>query len=227
MFGQKSTLEQAREEHHPIIMEIDSLVLGNQYKPEITSLMEAELHYRRHDVVKREGISEYINEDDVMHLCGYTNITNPSKWRKEIIARHNFVSGVDFMTKDDHSHQKRGQKPKILEFSLRAANRILLAAMTSEKDGITPILTSDQKLTMRSSQFAEILGYEKKFINQKIRELFPEEITSKKILLVASRYGGVDEYHLPEVESNMLVAKGMFNTSGRFQNTLFKATENH
>ncbi|MCY9853993.1 hypothetical protein [Vibrio mediterranei] len=61
--------------------------------------------------------------------------------------------------------------------------------------------------TMCSSQFAELFGYEKKKVNQKIREMFPDEIDGNKIVPSFDARGYVDEYHLPEVESNMFVCK--------------------
>jgi len=66
---------------------------------------------------------------------------------------------------------------------------------------------SNNELTMSSSQFAEILGYTKKQINLKIKEMFPEEIDGKKILPSRDSRGYVDEYHLPEIEAQMFAAR--------------------
>lgn len=70
---------------------------------------------------------------------------------------------------------------------------------------------STQEKTMSSSQFSELLGYTNKEINKKIREMFIQEIAREKISLALDAQGRISEYYLPEVESNMLVAKWDIN----------------
>jgi len=62
-------------------------------------------------------------------------------------------------------------------------------------------------LTMSSSQLSEMLGYERKEINKKIRAMFADKIAGEKISLALDRQNRVSEYHLPELESKMFVAK--------------------
>lgn len=61
--------------------------------------------------------------------------------------------------------------------------------------------------TMNSTQLAEMLGYEKKEVNRKIKEMFPEKIDGGKIPPSLDNRGYVVEYNLPELESKMFVAK--------------------
>ena len=70
---------------------------------------------------------------------------------------------------------------------------------------------STQEKRMSSSQFSELLGYTNKEINKKIREMFVQEIAREKISLTLDAQGRISEYYLPEVESNMLVAKWDIN----------------
>lgn len=85
------------------------------------------------------------------------------------------------------------------------------AAPVVTKPETLPVPTNSNVLTMCSSQFASLLGYDKSEVNRKIKAMFPDEIANGKIPSVDSRYGGVDEYHLPEVEANMFVAKWDIN----------------
>ena len=61
--------------------------------------------------------------------------------------------------------------------------------------------------TMTSIQLSEMLGYEKKEINKKIRSMFGEEESREKFSPALDRQGRVDFYNLPELESKMFVAK--------------------
>lgn len=61
--------------------------------------------------------------------------------------------------------------------------------------------------TMSSSQLGELLGYEKKEVNKKINSMFLSEIAGEKISRTFRENGQVDEYYLPEVESQMFAAK--------------------
>lgn len=65
----------------------------------------------------------------------------------------------------------------------------------------------DDQNRVSSSQFAELLGYEKKEINKKIRNMFSEEIASGKIPCTLYRKGRVDDYFLPEIESIIFASK--------------------
>ena len=61
--------------------------------------------------------------------------------------------------------------------------------------------------TMSSSQLGQLLGYEKKEVNRKVLAMFEAEIDGGIISPSLDARGYVDEYHLPEVESNMFAAK--------------------
>jgi len=69
------------------------------------------------------------------------------------------------------------------------------------------ILTQNESVTMSSIQLAEMLGYEKKEVNKKIRAMFPEKIDGEIISLTLRANNQIDSYHLPELESKMFVAK--------------------
>lgn len=65
--------------------------------------------------------------------------------------------------------------------------------------------------TMTSSQIAEMLGYEKKEVNRKIKSMFGEKIDGGTITPSLDARGYVSEYSLPELESKMFVAKHDIN----------------
>jgi phage antirepressor YoqD-like protein len=69
------------------------------------------------------------------------------------------------------------------------------------------ITASNQAKTMSSSQLCDLLGYEKSEVNKKINSMFISEIAGEKISRTLRPNGQVDEYHLPEVETHMFVAK--------------------
>lgn len=62
-------------------------------------------------------------------------------------------------------------------------------------------------LTMSSSQFAALLGKDKKHINEAIKKMFQPQIDGRTIRPSLDTRGYVIEYHLPQVEANMFVAK--------------------
>ncbi|MDA0107838.1 phage antirepressor KilAC domain-containing protein [Vibrio sp. La 4.2.2] len=62
-------------------------------------------------------------------------------------------------------------------------------------------------LTMSSVQLANLLNYEKKEINKKIRSMFGDDTARENFSPVLDRQGRVDYYNLPELESKMFVAK--------------------
>jgi len=69
------------------------------------------------------------------------------------------------------------------------------------------ILTQNESLTMSSTQLAEMLGYDKKEINRKIKQMFSEKIDGGIISPSLDARNYVSNYHLPELESKMFVAK--------------------
>lgn len=65
--------------------------------------------------------------------------------------------------------------------------------------------------TMSSTQLAEMLGKEKKYVNREIKKMFQGKIEGGKIAPTLRPNGQVLEYHLPELESKMFVAKKDIN----------------
>lgn len=65
--------------------------------------------------------------------------------------------------------------------------------------------------TMTSTQLAEMLGYSKKQINLKVKDMFSDKIDGNKILPSLDARGYVVDYNLPELESKMFVAKWDIN----------------
>jgi len=61
--------------------------------------------------------------------------------------------------------------------------------------------------TMSSTQLGELLGYEKKEVNRKILAMFQSEIDGGIISPSFDSRGYIEEYNLPEVESQMFAAK--------------------
>jgi len=65
--------------------------------------------------------------------------------------------------------------------------------------------------TMTSTQLAEMLGQRKIDIHKDIRRIFQDRIDEGKIPSSKDSRGYVTEYHLPELESKMFVAKKDIN----------------
>ena len=68
--------------------------------------------------------------------------------------------------------------------------------------------------TMSSSQLAEILDYKKEDINKKVRLMFADKIATEIISVALDNQNRVKEYHLPELESKMFVAKHNIKDKG-------------
>lgn len=66
---------------------------------------------------------------------------------------------------------------------------------------------SDTETTMTSGQLADLLGYEKKEINKKIKAMFVDEIAREEISLDLDNQRRVKEYYLNELYSTMFVGK--------------------
>lgn len=72
---------------------------------------------------------------------------------------------------------------------------------------MTDLIVAEKQETMTSSQLAELLGKEKKEINRNIKAMFGDEIDGGRIPPSLDSRGYVIDYHLPELESKMFVAK--------------------
>ena len=64
-----------------------------------------------------------------------------------------------------------------------------------------------QSNTMTSTQLANLLGKQKKHINQAIKQMFQDKIDGQIIRPSFDSRNYVTDYHLPELESKMFVAK--------------------
>lgn len=69
------------------------------------------------------------------------------------------------------------------------------------------VIVNKETLTMSSVQLAQLLNYEKKEINKKIRLMFGDDKAREKFSPVLDSQSRVDYYNLPELESKMFVAK--------------------
>jgi len=68
-------------------------------------------------------------------------------------------------------------------------------------------ITTVNNKTMSSSQLAEILGYEKKEVNKKVRAMFGDDKAREVFSPACDAQNRVVDYNLPEKESKMFVAK--------------------
>lgn len=75
---------------------------------------------------------------------------------------------------------------------------------------IKPTVTTNIE-TMTSTQLSELLGYEKKEVNRKIKAMFSDKIDGGIISPSLDSRGYVEEYYVPELESKMFVAKHDIN----------------
>ena len=73
------------------------------------------------------------------------------------------------------------------------------------------MITTDNIKTMTSTQLAELLGREKKEINREIKKMFKDKIEGGDFTPTLRTNGQVLEYHLPELEAKMFVAKKDIN----------------
>lgn len=68
-------------------------------------------------------------------------------------------------------------------------------------------VTSHKVETMSSTELSDLLNYEKKEVNKKIRAMFEAEIAGGEISLALDSQGRVSEYHLNELYSTMFVGR--------------------
>jgi phage antirepressor YoqD-like protein len=73
------------------------------------------------------------------------------------------------------------------------------------------IIKAEDIKTMTSTQLAEMLGMEKTHINRDIKKIFSDKIVSSIIGSSIDSRGYISDYHLPELESKMFVAKKDIN----------------
>jgi hypothetical protein len=69
------------------------------------------------------------------------------------------------------------------------------------------LILQQESNTMSSTQLAVMLGYDKKEINRKVKQMFADKIDGGIISPSLDARNYVTDYHLPELESKMFVAK--------------------
>lgn len=69
------------------------------------------------------------------------------------------------------------------------------------------LVQTNKPITMCSSELSDLLNMEKKEVNRKVKDMFKSEIDGGEITPSYDERGYVSEFHLPEVESTMFVAK--------------------
>ena len=96
---------------------------------QITTLEQAGRHLMEVGVVDFETMT--VEGRRLLEVCGFSTANERAEISRQI-DKHSFVDGVDFMRSKDATHQKAGQKPIIYQFTMNAANHVLLAAMTEK-----------------------------------------------------------------------------------------------
>ena len=95
----------------------------------ITNLEQAGRHLMEVGAVDFETMT--VEGKQLLEVCGFSTANERAEISRQI-DKHSFVDGVDFMRSKDATHQKAGQKPIIYQFTMNAANHVLLAAMTEK-----------------------------------------------------------------------------------------------
>lgn len=95
----------------------------------ITTLEQAGKHLMDQGVVDFDNMT--VEGKQLLEVCGYT-VKENKKINQEIkrqIEKHNFKEGGYFKSHTDVTSESR-KKPMVYQFSMNAANHVLLAAMT-------------------------------------------------------------------------------------------------
>lgn len=95
----------------------------------ITTLEQAGKHLVAEGVVNFEDMT--VEGKQLLEVCGYTIDKDSKKTLDRQIKKHKFLEGVDFNIGIDADSESR-VKPKVYQFTMNAANHILLAAMTDK-----------------------------------------------------------------------------------------------
>ena len=98
-------------------------------KTEIVTLEQAGKHLVAEGVVNFENMT--VEGKQLLEVCGYRTDAQVKQTVERQIAKHSFVEGVDFNKRIDASSESR-RKPTVYEFSMNAANHVLLSAMTDK-----------------------------------------------------------------------------------------------
>lgn len=95
----------------------------------IVTLEQAGKHLMEEGVVNFENMT--VEGKQLLEVCGYSYGKDSKKFLDRQIVKHGLVEGVDFNIDIDVDSKSR-VKPKVYEFSMNAANHVLLAAITDQ-----------------------------------------------------------------------------------------------
>ncbi|WP_066018402.1 hypothetical protein [Endozoicomonas atrinae] len=149
-----------------------ALKTSNQKKEktmiEINTLDQAELVLRRNNLV----INELVEGKSLLDICGYsyTEKNYGQRLQRQVIA-HNFIENRDFYLSTINGGKGRPQK--IWEFTVDAANHVLLSAMTPEGKRARQEAIEDRKAKQRSEK-----GINWEMLYEKMDEVFGHSIFS-------------------------------------------------
>lgn len=96
---------------------------------QITTLEQAGKHLMEQGVVNFSNMT--VEGKQLLEVCGYRTDSDVKKTIERQISKHGFVEGTDF-TKGIDAFSGSRKKPMIYNFSMNAANHVLLAAMTDK-----------------------------------------------------------------------------------------------
>jgi phage anti-repressor protein len=86
--------------------------------------------YIQHALSRNTYDTSMILGVDLIEVCGYPINQNVNRTVERQILKHDFVEGVDFKISLDVNSEAK-VKPKVYSFSMRAAQHVLLAALTT------------------------------------------------------------------------------------------------
>lgn len=100
-------------------------------KAQITTLEQAGKHLVAEGVVNFDNMT--VEGKQLLEVCGYaaTEQKDITRYIKRQITKHGFVEGKDFKSDIDVTSESR-VKPKVYEFTMNAANHVLLTAFTDQ-----------------------------------------------------------------------------------------------
>lgn len=96
---------------------------------EITTLEQAGKHLMEQGVVNFENMT--VEGKILLEVCGYRTDSDVKKTIERQIEKHGFKEGLDFNKGIDAFSESR-RKPMVYEFTMNAANHVLLSSMTDK-----------------------------------------------------------------------------------------------
>lgn len=117
---------------------------------QITTLNQAAQHLYSLNIVDDQDM---IEGKAMLEACGF-NVSSYREQLSRVIDKHEFKDGVDFMRHIDVTHKKKGQKPWIYTFTIRAAKHVLLAAHTEKGKKARDTVIDNQEIIDKAVQGA-------------------------------------------------------------------------